>query len=418
MFSDEIRIPLEKKLGDDLYKTLEGDILGEIMAEGKIENNGNDYQFVLQGHSFKAMPNLSPGISGIFQEVIETLGFEEPIEFYINNSPELNAFAVASTEPDQPHIINMNSGLIQMLNDRELRFVVGHEIGHIISRNANISKLIRFVFPNPNRIPVLLQHKINLWQKLAELTADRYGFIANPDMGSCISGFFKISSGLNAERIRFDFNAYLEENEQILARFRESGAGNYLSHPINPIRIKAIQLFAGSELYKGLLEHDLPTRDPALEKAIDDLTTTLMVLSSSPLDQYRRQFIATAGIVMSNIDSEMNEDEYDLILNSLSSFTIFPAEYLDGIFKAGNVGDQLMEAITKILEINPADRYVMFDMLISIAHTDHRITRPEIAFLFEIGTKMLGMTRKEIAQLIAGNVQQSFSPELYGNKQD
>jgi hypothetical protein len=56
----------------------------------------------------------------------------------------------------------------------------------------------------------------------------------------------------------------------------------------------------------------------------------------------------------------------------------------------------------------------MFDMLVSIAHSDHRITKPEIAFLFEIGTKTFGMSRKEVAQLIAQNVQNGFNPELYG----
>jgi hypothetical protein len=413
MFSNEIRLPLEKKLGDDLYRTLEGDILTDIIAEGKIEESSNYYQLILQGHSFKAMPNLSPGVSAIFEEVLGRLEFKEPIEFYINNSPELNAFAIASTEEGQPHIVNLNSGLLQMLSDQELRFVVGHEIGHIISRNANISKLINFVYPNPARIPVLLQHKINLWQKLAELTADRYGFIANPDMASCISGFFKISSGLNAERIGFDFNAYLEENERILARFRETGAGSSLSHPINPIRIKAIQLFADSGLYKSLKENHQPAADPALDEAINDLTLTLMVFSSSPLDQYRKQFIATAGIIMANIDEQMTEDEYKLILNSLASFTIFPSEYLDTILKAGEVGNQLMEAISKILEINPSDRYVMFDMMVSMVHTDRRISKPEITFLFDIGTRMFGMNRKEVAQLIAGNLQQGWNPELY-----
>ncbi len=413
MFSNEIRLPLEKNLGDDLYRTLEGDILTEILAEGKIEESSNYYQLILQGHSFKAMPRLSPGVSAIFEEVLGRLEFKEPIEFYINNSPELNAFAIASTEEGQPHIVNLNSGLLQMLSDQELRFVVGHEIGHIISRNANISKLINFVYPNPARIPVLLQHKINLWQKLAELTADRYGFIANPDMASCISGFFKISSGLNADRIGFDFNAYLEENEHILARFRETGAGSTLSHPINPIRIKAIQLFAASGLYKSLKENHQPVADPALDEAINDLTMTLMVLSSSPLDQYRKQFIATAGIIMANIDEQMTEEEYKLILNSLASFTIFPSEYLDTILKAGEVGKQLMEAISKILEINPADRYVMFDMMVSMVHTDRRISKPEIAFLFDIGTRMFGMNRREVAQLIAGNLQQGWNPELY-----
>jgi len=413
MFSTEIRISLEKQLGDELFSTLEGDILNDILSEGKIESNQLNYQAFLDGHSFKALPNLAPGIFGIFQEVIETLEFNEPVEFYINNSPELNAFAVASTDDGQPHIINLNSGLVEMLTDRELRFVVGHEIGHIISRNANISKLIRFVFPDPSRVPLLLQHKIALWDKLAELTADRYGFLANPDMESCISGFFKISSGLNAARIGFDFNEYLGQNEEVLARFRENGAGNLMSHPVNPIRIKAIQLFAGSALFASLLNEQKPVADEALASSIEELTQSLMVISSTPLDMYRRQFIATAGIIMANIDEKMNEDEYENILRILSGYTIFPAEYLNQIFKSGKVGELFGEAIEKILEMNPGDRYSMFNMMINIAHSDNRLARTEIALLFDVGTKALGMSRREVAQLIAENVQRNFMPEIY-----
>jgi uncharacterized tellurite resistance protein B-like protein len=138
------------------------------------------------------------------------------------------------------------------------------------------------------------------------------------------------------------------------------------------------------------------------------------VLSSSPLDQYRKQFVATAGLIMSNIDSEINDDEYETILNTLSNFTIFPADYLKSIVESGKVSELFGEAVNRILEINPGDRYAMFNMLISIAHSDKRITKPEIAFLFDIGTQAFGMSRKEVAQLIAENVQREFYPDLYG----
>jgi len=415
MHYDLIRIPLEQKLGTEIFNTLEGDILNDIMTEGKVEGMSFDYHRMLQGHNFKVSAQLAPGLFGIFQEVIETLEFTEPLEFYINNSPELNAFAVASITDDKPHIININSGLIERLTDRELRFVVGHEVGHIISRNANIMSLIHFVFPNEARMPVLLQHKINLWKKMSELTADRFGYIACNDLASCVSGFFKIASGLNSERVKFDYKAYIEENERILGIFGENGAGNNLSHPINPIRIKAIQLYAASKLHSDVFEETPPQKDAELENAINELTKTLLILGSSPLDHYRKQFVATAGIVMSNIDSEINDDEYEAILNTLSNFTIFPLEYLDSIVKTGKVGELFGESIDKILEINPGDRFVMLNMLINLAHSDHRITREEIAFLFEIGTKALGMSRKEVAQMIAENIQQGFYPNMYGN---
>lgn len=411
---DNLRIPLEQKLGNELFDTLEGEILIDIMTEGRVEGMSFDYHSILQGHSFKVTPELAPGLYSVFQEVKESLEFDEPLEFFINNSPELNAFAVASLMPDKPHIVNINSGLVEMLTDRELRFIAGHEIGHIISRNANIMNLINFVFPNESRIPVLLRHKINLWQKMSELTADRFGFIACNDLESCISGFFKVSSGLNSTRVKFDYRAYLEENEKILEMFRTIGAGNNLSHPINPIRIKAIELFAASDLKKQVFREEIIEEDPLLNDAINELTKTLRVLSSSPLDHYRKQFVATAGLIMSNIDSEINNDEYETILNTLSNFTIFPADYLKSIVEGGKVSDLFGEAINRILEINPGDRYAMFNMLISIAHSDRRITRPEIAFLFEIGTQAFGMSRKEVAQLIAENVQREFYPDLYG----
>ena len=82
--------------------------------------------------------------------------------------------------------------------------------------------------------------------------------------------------------------------------------------------------------------------------------------------------------------------------------------------ESGKVSELFGEAVNRILEINPGDRYAMFNMLISIAHSDKRITKPEIAFLFDIGTQAFGMSRKEVAQLIAENVQREFYPDLYG----
>jgi Zn-dependent protease with chaperone function/uncharacterized tellurite resistance protein B-like protein len=411
---DLIRLPLEKQLGTELYNTLEGDILNDIMAEGKVEGMAFDYHRMLQGHSFKASAQLAPGLYGIFQEVVETLEFTEPLEFYINNSPELNAFAVASLTPDKPHIINVNSGLIEKLTDRELRFVVGHEVGHLISRNASIATLINFVYPNPGRMPVLLQHKISLWEKMSELTADRFGYIACNDLQATISGFFKIASGLFTERVKLDYQAYLEENERILEIFRQNGAGNNLSHPINPIRIKAVQLYAASDLHKNV--YDEAVEDKTLEAGIAELTRALLVLGTSPLDHYRKQFVATAGLILANVDSEINDEEYETILNTLSNFTIFPLEYLDSIVKSGKVSELFTEAISKILEINPSDRFAMLNMLISLAHSDRRISRNEIAFMFEAGTQLMGMSRKEIAQLIAENIQQGFNPDLFGGE--
>ncbi|MCX6305386.1 MAG: M48 family metallopeptidase [Bacteroidetes bacterium] len=413
MQSDLVRIPLEQQLGQELFLLMEGDLLEEILGEGKIGKFENEWKFILEGHSFKATRELAPTLYEMFRSVVEALEFNEPVEFFINNSPEFNAWSLSSLEPGEPHIVNINAGLVDKLDDDELRFVVGHEIGHLITHNSNIVKLISFVFPDTARIPVILNHKIQLWQKLAELTADRYGFIASPNLEKCVSGFFKLASGLAAERISFDYNAYLAENERILGFFRDNKAGNLMSHPINPIRIKAIQLFSNSNTYRAITGKLPPEPDETLAGQISDLVQTLLVLSSSEADYHRKYFIAAAGMVMAGVDGEMNEYELEAILKQLSGFTIFPAGLLREISESGKVQEVMDRSARMLLELNPGDRYPMFDMLMNIVIADKDISRDEIAFLYNYGATVFGFSRKEIAQLLANGIQQKFLPKIY-----
>jgi len=348
MKSDMVRIALEEQLGLELFQLMEGDLLEEILSEGKIGKFENEWKYILEGHSFKATRELAPKLYNLFASVVETLKFTEPVEFFINNSQEFNAWSLSSLEPGEPHIVNINAGLVDKLDDEELRFVVGHEIGHIITRNANIVKLINFVFPDSARIPLILNHRIQLWLKLAELSADRYGYIASPNLEKCVSGFFKLASGLTAERINFDYTAYLTENERILGFFRDNKAGNLMSHPINPIRIKAIQLFSESETYKAVLENKQLEKDDTLAGQITDLIQILLVLSSSEADYHRKYFIAAAGILIAVVDGNMNEHEFEAILKQLSDFTIFPAGFLQEIMESGKV-QEIMETSAKTL---------------------------------------------------------------------
>ncbi|MCX6266526.1 MAG: M48 family metallopeptidase [Bacteroidetes bacterium] len=413
MQSNLVRIALEEQLGLELFQLMEGDLLEEILSEGKIGKFENEWKYILEGHSFKATRELAPKLHELFASVVETLEFTEPVEFFINNSQEFNAWSMSSLEAGEPHIVNINAGLVDKLDDEELRFVVGHEIGHLITHNASIMKLINFVFPDAARIPVILNHKIQLWQKLAELSADRYGFIASPKLEKCVSGFFKLASGLAAERINFDYTAYLTENERILGFFRDNKAGNLMSHPINPIRIKGIQLFSNSETYRAILSKQPLEKDEILAGQINDLTQTLLVLSSSEADYHRKYFIASAGLVMAGVDGDMNAYEYETILKQLSDFTIFPAGFLEEIMQSGKVPEIMEKSAKALIDLNPGDRFAMFDMLMNVVIADKDISKDEIAFLYNYGESVFNFSRKEIAQMLANGIQQKFLPRIY-----
>ena len=410
---EKIRIPLEHQLANELYNLIEGEIIESVLKEAKIENVENEWKYILEGHSFKINMEMAPSLYSIFNEVKEKLEFKEQTDLFVTNSLQLNAFAISRLEENQPHIININSGIIEKMDDEELKFIIGHEIGHLMSENAQILKLIRFVFPDYNRMPFILRHKIELWQKLSELTADRFGFIASPDLQKCVSGFFKLASGLDTTRIRFDFNAYLKENEKILEFFKKNHATNLATHPINPIRIKSIEAFNQSELFNAIKTNKQIDSDSTLEKEITDLTSILMTLSSSELDYYRNYYIATAGLIAANIDEQMAKEEYERIISFLSMKSIFPRQFLHSLNESGKIQEIFDQSAEFILSKNPGEKYPMLEYLVQIIIADRKIAQKEIEFLYEIGTKSFGLTRKEIAQIIANIIHKEFVPNMY-----
>lgn len=410
MNNKNIRVGLEIELEGKLYQTLEGKLVEKIIAEANYEPEENIWKNILEGHSFKVTEKMSSKLFELFQSVKRKLNYRKPIDFYITNSAELNAFALTRPDENDADIINLNSALVSMFDDDELRFVVGHEIGHLITRYARVVKLINFVFPEAEKMPIILAHKIELWQKVSELTADRFGYIASPSVEKCVSGFFKMASGLNTDRIDFDYKAYIADNEKILEYFSQNR--NIFTHPVNPLRIKAITLFSESNLYEDFTNEKEFTPDDKLNAEMDKLIAILQTISSSPMDAYRKQFLASAGLIMASVDKNINEDEYESILESLSNYTVFPQEYLNEICHT-STEEVFKSSIINIIQQNPAERFQLLQYMANIAFSDNSIFNKEINFLFEVGENMLGLSRREIAQILASTVQQGFIPELY-----
>ena len=72
-----------------------------------------------------------------------------------------------------------------------------------------------------------------------------------PNFDKCLSNFFKLSSGLNLERIAFDANAYYLEIKDVLEKYIASDQISYFHHPVNPIRIEALKLFSESDTVRS-----------------------------------------------------------------------------------------------------------------------------------------------------------------------
>jgi len=404
----KISLELEEMLQKQIFKALQGDVISNIIKIAKVEKEENYWRFMLEGHSFKVEENMLPRLHKIFNEVKEKLNFKEKVDFYITNDSDVNAFALSSFEEDEPHIININSALLKLMTDDELKFIIGHEIGHLINKNADLLKLINFVFPNSNTIPDILMYKIRLWKQLSELSADRYGFIACSNLEVCISAFFKMSSGLDTKLMQINTKAFLLENDKRLEYFKESGL-NLASHPINPIRVKAVDLFSRSIYFKNDSEA-LSVDD--LDEEMENLMEVLLKIKSSELDYLFSCFIAVAGFFIAKLDEEVHDNEMEVLLDNLSNYVIFPRNFLLVILESNKLEEYFVVIIEKILEINPATREQMIVFMINMILADKRIKDVELEFVFSVGKDFLGYSEKEIAQIFADVVKRTYMPAL------
>lgn len=406
---EDYSLPLEKSLSEQIYNALQGNIVEQIAKIAKVQNPINDYRSILEGHSFKVEEGTLPHYYNMFHEIKEKLCFEGDIDFYITGDSSVNAFSICSMNPEEPNIINVNSSLIELMTDNELRFVVGHEMGHLINGNTKLTRLINFVYPGDAEAPVTLQYKIRLWGQLNELIADRYGFLAMPDINVCISAFFKMASGLDFEKMKVNIDKFIEENRKRLDFFRNDKGLNFDVHPVNPIRVEALYDFSKSVFFKK----GGSSREK-LQEEMDDLISILLRVRNSELDSHMADFIASAGLMMATSDEGATNEEIEVILEELSATKIFPMDFLEKVSKMNleEISKMFSDSVNKIMEINPNLREAMFLYLISIVMADKEINGDEINFLLNIGEQALGYSQMEAANILLAVIQRHYTPKM------
>lgn len=391
-------LELERQIGSQIYNALQGSVVEEVLSKSKVSGHDAYWRSNMEGHSLKVDKELLPDFYNLCHDVKRKLNFDEPVDFYITGDSTVNAFSLASEEEGTPHIINVNSALFDLMNDDELRFVIGHELGHLINRDTALARLINFVFPRNAKIPITLQYKIRLHDQLAELVADRYGYIAIENLSVCVTAFFKMASGLDLAKMNVSIDALIADNNRRLDFFLNDKGVSRASHPVNPIRVQALNLFATSD------------SEDILDKGMDELISILLKVGTSELDESIAMFIATAGLIVASGDTKVCADEVKSIVEELAGLKIFPRQYFDEVAK-GDVGTLFNNSVASILKINPGMRDEMLLYMISIVLSDKIIAKEEVDILYAFG-KQIGFSEMEVATAIASSIQQSYVPSL------
>ncbi len=210
----------------------------------------------------------NPDLYHTFLEACEILDLDTVPELYVTQSPDLNAMAVGI---DQPFVV-VNSAMVKSCSQEELRCVLGHEAGHILSGHALyrtmlvvLLRTMQAVMPRAiimMALPILLA--LQEWSRKSELSADRAGLLVSQDLEVSYQVCLKMAGGGDIS------NYNLEEFEKQAEEYDQEGTGTdtlfkclnlmWFSHPFPVLRILEIKKWYASEQYRQILDGDYPHR--------------------------------------------------------------------------------------------------------------------------------------------------------------
>ena len=176
-------------------------IPGLDLVVSKVMEYGLERLYYLENiaDNVRVTPRMFPRLHRYLGWGCRILDIEEP-ELYVTTDPNPNAYTYGHTSP----FIVLTSGLIDLLGDEELAFVVGHELGHIKAGHVlyrmlarNIATIISALGQATLGIGSLLGQglvfALHDWYRKAELTADRAGLLCVQNLDPCLTVFMKLA---------------------------------------------------------------------------------------------------------------------------------------------------------------------------------------------------------------------------------
>lgn len=244
------------------------------------------------GGAIRADHRQHPRVHRIFAEAGATLDIAELPELYIEFSPSINASCVGMAKP----FIVVSSRAVELFDEEELRFILGHELGHMMSGHAVYRTMMMILTRMATNLAWLPVGSIALraiivalmeWWRKAELSADRAGLLAGQDPSAALRAHMKLAGGGDLSEI--DTAAFLEQAAEYdrsgdlrdsLIKLRMLAAR---THPLPVARSAELRRWTDSGAYQRILAGTYPRRD-------DDQGASISADVKAAAEEYRQAF--------------------------------------------------------------------------------------------------------------------------------
>ena len=150
----------------------------------------------LQGSNFLVTRESCQELYDIVHDVADTLDVRPLPRFYTQWGYNINGYTTGYKEDT---LLVLNSGTVDLLTEDELRYVAGHEMGHIKSGHVLYHTMGELFKAAVSQLPIIsslttpIYYTLMYWIRMSEFTADRAGLLACQNIDAAISAIIKMS---------------------------------------------------------------------------------------------------------------------------------------------------------------------------------------------------------------------------------
>ncbi|HEY0811301.1 MAG TPA: M48 family metallopeptidase [Longimicrobiales bacterium] len=234
-------------------------------------------RLAFQANAVKVGPKQFPEIHAQYQEVLKVLDAPS-YDLFISQTPLVNAGAYGMKKP----FIVLNSGAVRLLNRDEMIFLLGHELGHIMSGHVLyrtmtvlLLQLATLGFPVVGLAARAVLIGLLEWMRKAELSSDRAGLLTGQDPEVALATLMKLAGGgydneTNLNEFMIQADEYRQGGDVADAVFKIL---NLLgsTHPFHVLRAAELRDWIEAGDYDRVLRGEYKRRGEPNASYMDDL---------------------------------------------------------------------------------------------------------------------------------------------------
>jgi Zn-dependent protease with chaperone function len=200
-------------------------------------------------------------------------------ELFISQNPLVNAMTLGA---DKPFIV-ISTGMVDLFDAEEIRFAIGHELGHVLSGHAVYRTMLYHLINLASRVAWMPIGYLGLrgiiwgleeWYRKSELSCDRAGLLAGQDVEAARRALMKTAGGSRMSELSHDefhqqahgYDAVPDVREGLLKLLQLQGT----THPFAVVRFAELDRWASSRDYTDILAGNYARREDDSQASVTD----------------------------------------------------------------------------------------------------------------------------------------------------